>query len=130
MPLKSAHSDEFELSCLLVHIDIRSAMVSPVNSSTTLAFLNDLCFALPGQVIQTLLENFVLFSFSVLVPIKKKKTVVLKLLLWVLKTTLTIVIINTLTTWNYIVKLNRNSQRVGGSVGNAGKEFQKHMSEK
>ena len=28
MPLKNAYSEEFELSCLLVHIDIRSAMVS------------------------------------------------------------------------------------------------------
>lgn len=28
VPLKNAYSEEFELSCLLVHIDIRSAMVS------------------------------------------------------------------------------------------------------
>ena len=34
VPLKNAYSDEYELSCLLVHIDIRSAMVSSDDCDT------------------------------------------------------------------------------------------------
>lgn len=41
VPLKNAHSDEFELSCLLVHIDIRSAMGGDENLYASIQVLRD-----------------------------------------------------------------------------------------